>query len=176
MEVEGLKKHWKLVKAFKDGKQIQFKRKNGEWEDVSTPSFSPTQEYRVKPEPVSNMCNGGRIPQNIVFFSIDAAERRVDCIKTPSVKAVEDNSKFWEPSAGVGNCSKGGVKSVTIPYSFKNKELLGRKIYKGDFEGIITGMTREVVMVGDRRIPYSTLMMFYRDGETKDFVGQKTVG
>ena len=52
MNREQLNKHWELVKAFKEGAEIQgFNIRTKEWQDVSAPNFYLDIEYRIKPEP-----------------------------------------------------------------------------------------------------------------------------
>ena len=40
----------KIMQAFVDGKQIQYKD-DGRWKDVKDPMWSSINEYRIKPEP-----------------------------------------------------------------------------------------------------------------------------
>lgn len=52
MNKEGAKKHLEVIKAFAEGKQIQYSHcGSGPWLDISSPVFWPEHEYRVKPEP-----------------------------------------------------------------------------------------------------------------------------
>lgn len=41
----------KVMQAFVDGKQIQYKEDDGKWKDVKDPMWSSINEYRIKPEP-----------------------------------------------------------------------------------------------------------------------------
>lgn len=41
----------KIMQAFVDGKQIQYKEYDGKWKDVKDPIWSCDNEYRIKPEP-----------------------------------------------------------------------------------------------------------------------------
>lgn len=41
----------KIMQAFVDGKQIQYKESDGKWKDVKDPMWSSIDEYRIKPEP-----------------------------------------------------------------------------------------------------------------------------
>jgi len=51
MNREGIAKHWDLVKAFKDGADIQFRLNSSEpWVDSCVPIFAYEAEYRTKPE------------------------------------------------------------------------------------------------------------------------------
>lgn len=44
-------KHADLIKAWADGKNIEYKDYEGNWVDASCPSWNPACEYRIKPEP-----------------------------------------------------------------------------------------------------------------------------
>lgn len=46
---EGIKKHWEVIDAWKNGANLEVKRK-GEWLSCSQPTFIETAEYRIKPE------------------------------------------------------------------------------------------------------------------------------
>lgn len=41
----------KVMQAFVDGKQIQYKESGGKWKDVKDPMWSSINEYRIKPKP-----------------------------------------------------------------------------------------------------------------------------
>ncbi len=41
----------KVMQAFVDGKQIQYKESDGKWKDVKDPMWFSVNEYRIKPEP-----------------------------------------------------------------------------------------------------------------------------
>jgi len=47
MTREQLQKHWKVIKAYKNGADIQIY--NGKWLNVENPTFSEHKEYRIKP-------------------------------------------------------------------------------------------------------------------------------
>ncbi len=49
MTKQDIKKHWKLILAYKEGADIQFKSDTGEWFRADAPLFTATTEYRVKP-------------------------------------------------------------------------------------------------------------------------------
>lgn len=40
-----------IIQAFAEGKTIQYKNSEGEWEDIDNPSFYVNLEYRIKPGP-----------------------------------------------------------------------------------------------------------------------------
>ena len=40
----------KVMQAFVEGKQIQYKDSDGNWKDVNDPMWSSVNEYRIKPE------------------------------------------------------------------------------------------------------------------------------
>jgi len=47
-------KHYEVIIAFAEGKKIQRKNENGDWEDWISPNlprFYGDKEYRIKPEP-----------------------------------------------------------------------------------------------------------------------------
>lgn len=44
-----LKKHWDVIKAYKEGKEIQYLNDNNVWKDVDNPGFFTHYEYRIKP-------------------------------------------------------------------------------------------------------------------------------
>ena len=46
-----LNRNWDVIKAFKEGIDIQFLNADNKWMDILQPSFSPHTEYRVKPTP-----------------------------------------------------------------------------------------------------------------------------
>lgn len=53
LDKEILKKWWKEIEAWKDGKQIQYiDADTPAWTDIDKPSFLEWAKYRVKPEPV----------------------------------------------------------------------------------------------------------------------------
>lgn len=41
----------KVMQAFVDGKQIQYKESDGKWKDVKDPMWFSVNEYRIKPNP-----------------------------------------------------------------------------------------------------------------------------
>ena len=47
---EMLTKHWEIIKAFKEGKTIQYFNELGEWRDDENPSFGCNYNFRIKPE------------------------------------------------------------------------------------------------------------------------------
>ena len=51
MTREALSKHWNVIQAFKEGKQIQYNDSVPQiWQDTTDPQFKLAVEYRVKPE------------------------------------------------------------------------------------------------------------------------------
>ena len=51
MTKEQAGKIWPVMKAFAEGKSVQYKyRKTGKWHDSISPSFDELIEWRVKPE------------------------------------------------------------------------------------------------------------------------------
>lgn len=48
-QASSIVKHIDMVKAFAEGKVIQFKNYEGEWVDTANPAFLPNYEYRIKP-------------------------------------------------------------------------------------------------------------------------------
>ncbi len=48
MTREELKKHWKIVKAFKNGAEIECLDEDGKWSNVIEPSFNIKSKYRIK--------------------------------------------------------------------------------------------------------------------------------
>lgn len=53
MKKETASKLWPLLKAYSEGKKIQYNRHHLSWEDVDTLSFNDDDydKYRIKPEP-----------------------------------------------------------------------------------------------------------------------------
>jgi hypothetical protein len=49
MNREGFNKHKDLILAWAAGATIQFLDDDGNWQDISTPSWLLTYEYRIKP-------------------------------------------------------------------------------------------------------------------------------
>lgn len=41
----------KVMQAFVDGKQIEYRDSIGEWRETNSPVWSPDTKYRIKPEP-----------------------------------------------------------------------------------------------------------------------------
>lgn len=52
MNREGIKKHWKVFKAWLSGAEIQWRNKTliDRWIGTNDPEFRPDYEYRVEPE------------------------------------------------------------------------------------------------------------------------------
>lgn len=52
-EAKGIVKHFEVVKAFAEGKTVQYRSQlTGDWRDSSgAPTFDSSYEWRVKPEP-----------------------------------------------------------------------------------------------------------------------------
>jgi len=58
MTREQLQKHWKIIEAFKDGKEIEFKDEiDSRWHKAGEPLFRINREYRVIPEPLEYWVN-----------------------------------------------------------------------------------------------------------------------
>jgi hypothetical protein len=52
MTREQLVKHWDVIEAYKNGKEVQYSPEDiTEWIDHEEPSFNLCTKYRVKPEP-----------------------------------------------------------------------------------------------------------------------------
>jgi hypothetical protein len=52
MTREDLNKHWEVIEAFKNGKEIEFRHVVTKcWMDATDPSFDQCVEYRLKEEP-----------------------------------------------------------------------------------------------------------------------------
>lgn len=51
MYKEQLEKHWEIIKAFKEGKIVQYEINKGCWKDTASPAFDITTNYRIKPSP-----------------------------------------------------------------------------------------------------------------------------
>ncbi|MCX4024764.1 hypothetical protein H0A36_28670 [Endozoicomonas sp. SM1973] len=50
---EGIQKHWEVIEAFKNGKEIEsYCRREKEWLDEDFPTFNYSEEFRIKPEEV----------------------------------------------------------------------------------------------------------------------------
>jgi len=56
-------KHADLIHAWADGAQIQWKNRNGQWEDMGEPLWNENHEYRIKPEEKSDFA----VSANVVF-------------------------------------------------------------------------------------------------------------
>jgi len=54
-------KHADLIHAWADGAEIQWKNRNGQWEDMGEPLWNENHEYRIKPEPK---------PDIVMYFEI----------------------------------------------------------------------------------------------------------
>jgi len=44
-------KHYDMIGAWAEGKQIQVEEMDGTWSDIQGPSWSGHNQYRIKPEP-----------------------------------------------------------------------------------------------------------------------------
>lgn len=45
-------KFWPIIKAYSEGKAVQFNRMPGGWNDIDNPDFGGyVESYRIKPEP-----------------------------------------------------------------------------------------------------------------------------
>lgn len=61
------RKHAEIIKAWADGAQVQiFNFIHDAWADADSPDFYPDHQYRIKPEPKSDVkrildCYGGSI-------------------------------------------------------------------------------------------------------------------
>lgn len=53
--------HAELIKAWADGAKIEFKATSGIWTDTEPPIWSPTNDYRIKPEPKPDIIKYARI-------------------------------------------------------------------------------------------------------------------
>ena len=64
-------KHADLIHAWADGAQIQYKNSiDNNWNDVEYPSWHPsTGEYRIKPEPKSDVIYRTRVKKWEISFS-----------------------------------------------------------------------------------------------------------
>ena len=51
MTREQLIKHWDVIKAFKEGKEVELLYGGGNWGDCPKPEFQTDMHYRVKQEP-----------------------------------------------------------------------------------------------------------------------------
>ena len=56
-------KHSELIKKWADGAEIQWKDKNGQWEDMGEPLWYEKHEYRIKPEEKSDFA----VSANVIF-------------------------------------------------------------------------------------------------------------
>jgi hypothetical protein len=78
MNREGLIKHWEIVKAYKEGKQIQYySHTKNKWVDESNPEFFENLDYRVKPEPLELWVNV--YANNVVLHRTEEVARISAC-------------------------------------------------------------------------------------------------
>jgi hypothetical protein len=49
MTRDQLRKHWTIIEAYKNGAEIEFKNRTGEWVWLDTPCFDSHNEYRIAP-------------------------------------------------------------------------------------------------------------------------------
>lgn len=87
MNREQLNKHWKEIKAFKNGAEIECRDSNGEWFGIRGPCFDAS-EYRVKPAPngsdkVRELLKGG-LP---VLCGVSDASQNIADIRAIEVQA-----------------------------------------------------------------------------------------
>ena len=65
---ERIEKHWEVIKAHADGKEIQRRYEKNNWVDEKGPCWFINHEYRVKPEKITKWVNiyssGNFVPHN----------------------------------------------------------------------------------------------------------------
>ena len=92
MTREQLIKHWDVIKAFKEGKEIQYKDIfTKEFEDIDEPYFKLNVEYRIKPTPQKRLPTIKEVERWFL-------ENRVFCKKNTSlylrIKEFDKNGEF----------------------------------------------------------------------------------
>jgi len=87
MTREGLNKHWEVIKAFKEGRDVQRLDGIGKkwWTDTELPSFSIENTYRIKPKEPIKLVPGKSYETNNKQMSY---ERELVAILDPRVRAV----------------------------------------------------------------------------------------
>lgn len=109
MTREALIKHWNVIQAFKEGKQIQYNDSvPPTWQDTTDPQFKLAVEYRVKPEATKRLPT---IEEAIAIRDKDnwipqfgemvmAYDEEADIIKDPHIFLFEKNGLYHCVSSG----------------------------------------------------------------------------
>ena len=102
MTREALIKHWDVIQAFKEGKQIQYKDSvTPTWQDTTDPKFKLEVEYRVKPEATKRLPTIEEVEQwffeNRVFMDKgNGYYARIYCFdKTDKIETIKIGMQGW---------------------------------------------------------------------------------
>ena len=150
MTREALIKHWNVIQAFKEGKQIQYNDSVPQtWQDTTDPQFKLAVEYRVKPKQTKQYKNTKEIVEvshdgktwqeydkYFESFShtreLQTRVRIVECQtkRLPTIEEVEqlflDNKVFryknTDNLARINKISKGSFEPICITHWISIKE------------------------------------------------------
>ena len=102
MTREALIKHWDVIQAFKEGKEIQIYSKIEErWVDYDSFDFRIDYEYRIKPEPTKRLPTIEEVEQwfldNRIFrYSKNGAYTRISSFdKNDKITTMQIGSQGW---------------------------------------------------------------------------------
>ena len=117
MTQEGAKKHKDVIKAFCEGKQIQYYSETNErWTDILAPEFVFRTEYRVKPEP------------KLVPFDYSDAEKLIGkSVRHKDGKFVAVIINVSEDSICVGTLNR-SFETLLRFYTFLDGSLCGKVV------------------------------------------------
>jgi len=94
MTREQLLKHWHVIEAFRNGKQVQYRLPSvpsgWAWSDSTNPDFSLGVDYRIKPEPKKMWVNVYPGPDNSVYGAVRFTRENADiAANTKRIACVE---------------------------------------------------------------------------------------
>ena len=102
MTREALIKHWDVIQAFKEGKQIQYNDSVPQiWQDTTDPQFKLAVEYRVKPEATKRLPTIEEVEkwflENRVFMDKkNGYYARISCFdKTDQIQTIKTGTQGW---------------------------------------------------------------------------------
>ena len=102
MTREALIKHWDVIQAFKEGKQIQYKDSvTPTWQDTTEPKFKLEVEYREKPEakkrlPTIEEGEQWFLENNVFIDKENGFYTRIYCFdKTDEIQTIKIGTQGW---------------------------------------------------------------------------------
>jgi len=141
-------KHYDCIVGWANGKQIQLKQFDGDWEDIDNPNWIEGCQYRIKPEPKPTLFFG-----RAVYF----ADPRTGEILPPPDLSIEANQVAYD---------------VAMHYANKTKE----KLAKPEREWVgLTDKEMELLVIQAREVPieipcdsFTTRLLKLAEAKLKD--------